>query len=554
MITFEDTGYVADDDASEVDYDELMTQMQEGQAESNAQRKSAGYPEITLAGWADRPRYDKANHAVVWARDLAFSDSPVHSLNYDLRTLGRSGVLSINFVSSMPQLPTIKAAAQEFAAHASFDPGARYADFDPSLDRKAEYGIGGLVAAGVGVAVAKKLGFLALLLEIPQADPAGPVCRLWRVPQPDHGVVPARQGSAGRMRLDRRGALQTLCVTAGALVAPAVLASVPATDLDPRSTGLTLVREWASRPRLMSYETLRVHAVHYTEAAMAHGAAELARVLGTNGPLLDVRARYASLRVGEAANSANHVEASVIGLWSLLAGAENQQWRRSGLALAQSQRQALLPAEVGHTSDDMWMIAALQLAAWRETEDVHHLDRAALVAQCYLTRLQRPDGLVNHGSEAPVTWGRGNGWFAAGLAEVLSALPPGHALRADLLGGYRGMMAALLRHQDRDGTWHQIVDDPGAWSEASSTAMLGFAMLRGVNRGLLPPEPFRSAALRAWAGLGQWTGNDGRLAQVCTGTGQSADPAYYLARPCVIGDLHGQAALLWFAAELCVRR
>ena len=162
VITYEPSGYVSDDDAATTDYAALLKQMQDGEAESNQQRQSQGYPGIHVVGWAEQPNYDKASHAVIWARDLKFTDTSVDSLNYDVRTLGRSGVLSLNLISSMPRLAEVKAAAHEFAGHASFDPGARYADFDPDLDKQAEYGVGGLVAAGAGVVIAKKLGLLAI--------------------------------------------------------------------------------------------------------------------------------------------------------------------------------------------------------------------------------------------------------------------------------------------------------------------------------------------------------------------------------------------------------
>ncbi|WP_374527392.1 DUF2167 domain-containing protein [Novosphingobium sp.] len=162
VVTYEATGYVSDEDAASTDYAELMKQMQESEVEVNKQRQAGGYPAIHLTGWAEPPNYDSGSHSVVWAQELAFADTNVHSLNYDVRTLGRGGVLSVNLISSMPHLAEVKAAAHEFAGHASFDAGARYADFDPNLDKKAEYGIGGLVAAGVGVAAAKKLGLLAI--------------------------------------------------------------------------------------------------------------------------------------------------------------------------------------------------------------------------------------------------------------------------------------------------------------------------------------------------------------------------------------------------------
>lgn len=163
VVTFEDAGYVSDEDAATTDYDELLTQMQEGTNAANTARAEAGYPTIALVGWAERPAYDKATHSVVWAQNLRFSDSDTNGLNYDVRTLGRYGVLSLNFITSMDKLGEIRGAAKQFAQHASFDPGARYADFDPATDKAAEYGIGGLIAAGAGVAVAKKLGLFGTI-------------------------------------------------------------------------------------------------------------------------------------------------------------------------------------------------------------------------------------------------------------------------------------------------------------------------------------------------------------------------------------------------------
>lgn len=163
VVSYEASGYVSDEDAASADYGELLKQMQASEAEVNQQRQAEGYTPIHLTGWAEPPSYDSKTHSIVWAQELEFADSKVHSLNYDVRTLGRGGVLSVNLISSMPHLTEVKAVAHEFAGHASFDPGARYADFDPDLDKQAEYGIGGLVAAGVGVAAAKKLGLLAVL-------------------------------------------------------------------------------------------------------------------------------------------------------------------------------------------------------------------------------------------------------------------------------------------------------------------------------------------------------------------------------------------------------
>lgn len=165
VVTYEASGYVTDDDAAEADYDELLQQMQEGTIAANAERREAGFPGVTVIGWAQAPHYDAASHSVIWARELAFEGQDVNSLNYDIRSLGRAGVLSLNMLSTMPQLDDIRTAANDFATHAAFNQGARYADFDSSTDEVAGYGIAGLVAGGLGLAVAKKAGLLVLLLK-----------------------------------------------------------------------------------------------------------------------------------------------------------------------------------------------------------------------------------------------------------------------------------------------------------------------------------------------------------------------------------------------------
>ncbi len=164
VLTYEGTGYVSDDDAKTTDYDELMTSMQSADSEINERRKTDGYDQQNLVGWAERPTYDATKHTVIWAQNIKFGSQQDNSLNYDVRVLGRYGVLSVNLLSSMSRLPEIRTAAKDLSAAAAFESGARYADFNAASDTVAEYGVGGLVAAGVGIAAAKKLGFLAIAL------------------------------------------------------------------------------------------------------------------------------------------------------------------------------------------------------------------------------------------------------------------------------------------------------------------------------------------------------------------------------------------------------
>lgn len=159
-IAFQKDGYVKDEDAESLDYDELLEQMKKDAAEANKLRAEKGYPTVELIGWAARPHYDKKSHKLYWAKELQFSNAEANTLNYDIRALGRKGVVVLSFIAGMDNLPQIEANLPTVLGMVSFDDGARYDDFDPKLDQVAAYGIGGLIAGKV----LAKTGFFALAL------------------------------------------------------------------------------------------------------------------------------------------------------------------------------------------------------------------------------------------------------------------------------------------------------------------------------------------------------------------------------------------------------
>jgi unsaturated rhamnogalacturonyl hydrolase len=196
------------------------------------------------------------------------------------------------------------------------------------------------------------------------------------------------------------------------------------------------------------------------------------------------------------------------------------------------------------------MITILQVQAWRATGDAMYLDRAARTMAAYLDRLQRPGGLFFHAPDSPFYWSRGNGWMAAGMAELLHPLPEEHPLRGRILEGYRRMMAALSGYQGVDGLWRQLIDIPEAWPETSGTGMFAFAMITGVKHKWLDGAAFDGAARKAWLGLVRHIDERGNVREVCAGTAKGFSQKYYLDRPRNTGDLHGQAPILWSASAL----
>jgi uncharacterized membrane-anchored protein len=155
IITYEEEGYVKDKDAEKIDYADLLKQMQKDTREATKEREKQGYSSVELIGWAAPPHYDQAVHKLYWAKQLKFGGGNEDTLNYNIRILGRRGVLVLNAVSTMSQLPEIERNAPKILAAIDFNPGNRYADFSEAAgDKVASYGIAALVAGGV----AAKLG------------------------------------------------------------------------------------------------------------------------------------------------------------------------------------------------------------------------------------------------------------------------------------------------------------------------------------------------------------------------------------------------------------
>lgn len=159
VITYDEDGHVSDEDADAIDYDQLMKDMQEGNAAANAERAEQGQAPVELLGWAARPYYDKVAKKLHWARELRFPDAPENTLNYNIRILGRKGVLVLNAVANMSQLGAIQTRMAEVLTFTDFNPGYGYADFNPDVDTTAAYGFAALVAGGV----AAKAGLFAKL-------------------------------------------------------------------------------------------------------------------------------------------------------------------------------------------------------------------------------------------------------------------------------------------------------------------------------------------------------------------------------------------------------
>lgn len=169
-VEYEKKGYVSDEDAGDIDYADMLKDLQEEARTDNAWRAENGYESVELVGWADQPHYDAEGKKLHWAKELKFGDSEENTLNYNIRVLGRQGVLVLNFIANMDQLADIQKNVPTVLAMTEFNQGHRYADFNPDIDEVAAYGIGALIAGKL----AAKAGLFATLLIL--------LKKLWIVP------------------------------------------------------------------------------------------------------------------------------------------------------------------------------------------------------------------------------------------------------------------------------------------------------------------------------------------------------------------------------------
>ena len=294
----------------------------------------------------------------------------------------------------------------------------------------------------------------------------------------------------------------------------------------------------------------------YQKVCSYYGALIFADASGKEPIALKVEEGFAPYHTGKKRYKKGHVDFNVFGIWplELYRQTGNKSYFSQGLALADDEYKDSRPDGLSELTrwwvDDMYMVGSLQVQAYRNTGEQIYLDRAALQLFSYADSLQKPNGLFFHRPDAPLYWGRGNGWAAAAMAEVLLALPEDHKLYEGLLAAYRKMMKGLLAYQSESGMWHQLIDKPYSFEEPSCTGMFLFAMITGLDLGLLPFDEYMGAVERGWNALCKKVNENGEVVDVCMWTNARKREGYYLHRPRITGDYHGQCAFLWASTAM----
>jgi len=334
------------------------------------------------------------------------------------------------------------------------------------------------------------------------------------------------------------------------------------TEADPAAVGKKLAQlflaETPSDPK------------HYKVACAWYGALVVSAKLNETALLGSLIAEYDSYKGtwAELLGGTGHVDENVFGIVPLEISmhSDDPSYLQEGLAIADHQFENI-QTHKRFAIDDMFMITGLQVQAYRASGDIKYLNLAASVMVEYLERLQQTDGLFFHHEDFHHKWGRGNGWFAAGMAELIQELPMTNADYAAVRDGYEKMMNGLLSYQIKDGAgaglWKQIVDsdDSRNWPETSGSAMFTYALISGVRAGWLDTDTFGPSARAGWLALVSKLNAEGRLQDISDwaykpashegGPSYAGDEEnYYFERPKLTGDNHGQAPVMWGAGAL----
>jgi rhamnogalacturonyl hydrolase YesR len=202
-------------------------------------------------------------------------------------------------------------------------------------------------------------------------------------------------------------------------------------------------------------------------------------------------------------------------------------------------------------SDSIFMGTAIVAQAGALTGERKYFDMAARHLAFMQKLDRRADGLYRHQPATDAAWGRGNGFAALGLTLTLAELPRDHPAYASTLVSYREHMAALLLFQNRDGLWRNVIDYPGAYPELSATAMIGYALARGLHAGWISGPDYERAVERAWSAVDARVSSSGELVDVCESTARMTSLEEYLRRAAILGpDPRGGAMAMLFATEL----
>lgn len=147
-------------------------------------------------------------------------------------------------------------------------------------------------------------------------------------------------------------------------------------------------------------------------------------------------------------------------------------------------------------------------------------------------------------------WSRANGWGIWAMSEVLMYLPENHPKYKAILKHYKTHVNSLVKYQNKNGFWYNVIDRPESPEEVSGTAIFVMAIARGITHGWLSEKEYKPIVMNGWKALASEIEEDGTVHKICVGTMCSEDVNYYINRPFYDDDTHGSFAVIFAGIEV----
>lgn len=209
-------------------------------------------------------------------------------------------------------------------------------------------------------------------------------------------------------------------------------------------------------------------------------------------------------------------------------------------------------------ADDLYMSCPFLARLFRLTGDKTYEEQVHLQVEGFRKRLWiEKEQIFSHiyfteeEQMSGIPWGRGNGWIAVTLTEILTLLPKENPHWNEELRLYQSFMQGILACQDSSGMWHQVLNRPDTYQETSCTAMFLLSIARGINHGWLDAESYLPCVRKAWIAILQYSVDAvGDVYGVCLGSGCAKDADYYKQLPTKKNDDHGTGIVMMAAVEM----
>ena len=336
-----------------------------------------------------------------------------------------------------------------------------------------------------------------------------------------------------------------------------ILAAVTGT-IAPSPARLEIERRRARTPRQVADEYSQVYGHDFDQPTYIPGMALISQI--RLGHTTDVARLAAPYLDGSKSSLPNNP--SSLNIASHLVFAELSQRTGDARALQLVRRAADLgftadgmmkesmPAH-DEMSDSIFMATTVLAKAGKLTGETRYFDMAARHFAFMEKLVRRPDSLYRHSPLTDAAWGRGNAFAAMGLSLTLSDFPRNHPEFNRMQSSFRAHITALVKYQDHDGMWHEVIDHPGAYAETSATSMIATAILRGIHAGILDAATYQPVVDKAWRGVLAHAGSDGVLIDICESTNKQRTLDDYVHRAAILDrDPRGGGMLMFFATEM----